>query len=171
MISMTVFATIGVIGLIVLVISSFLDDIFDFFGGEPVIPSIAAFATFFGFVGALGYSVAGDDNPGLYTVIAGVAGLLAGGVFYIIFRKFKAIADADDSFVPNLNDLVGKTARVDWWTGDRGSVVATWLGQPRSFKADTLDDATYKSGDVLFISEVIDSSHLVVSKARPVVEA
>lgn len=171
MISMTVFAAIGVIGLVVLIVSSFLDDIFDFFGGEPVIPSIAAFATFFGFVGALGYSVAGDDNPGLYTLVASIAGLAAGAAFYTVFRKMKAVADADDNFKPNLDDLIGKTAKVDWWTGDNGSVIIGWLGQPRPFKAQISEDVLVKSGDVVFVSMVLDSTHVVVTKTRPVVEA
>jgi membrane-bound ClpP family serine protease len=156
-------SVIGFSGLALLLLLVALDGIIDIFGGEPVLPAGAMFVTVFGLMGALILSLNNQDGLSVaWTIGSVVAAVLSCGGFYTVFRTLHKKAAEDEAFVPNLEDLVGRSASVDWWIGDKGSVFVSWLGQQRSFQASA--DTPLTSGDVVTVARVVNDRSVVVTK-------
>ena len=156
---MVTLIAIGSVGLLFLLALLLLDDLFDLFDGEPVLPAIAVFAAMFGFSGALAFDAESSGGPQLYIpfIVGGGAALL----FFLAYRRFKKLADDDESFVPDPQSMLGQPATVNWWNESRGEVFVTYLGHRQKIAAQ--GDEEFKSGDSVTVARVV-SAELVEIK-------
>lgn len=157
-----VLTVIGLIGLGLLLLFAMFDDLFDLFGGEPVLPAAAFFTAMFGFSGAIGALNGGTLQSAVLIPLA--IGVASATVFFIAYRKLKKVADKDESFVADPETMLDATATVVWWSNGSGEVMVSYLGQPRKVMATSDEDLS--SAQSVFVTEVISASQIKVSATR-----
>lgn len=161
MFSLEVFMFIGFLSLALLVVLVIFDGIFDLFGGEPVLPALALSGAVFGLGGALARNITGEALGGLI-MIPGTAALAIGVAFFFAYRAFKRHADKDETFEANPLELLGATAKVNWWTDDAGEIVVDFVGHPRRFRA-VADEGDFSPQLPVHITDVLDDNSVRVS--------
>lgn len=164
--SIATLIVIGCIGLVFVAISVIADEIFDFFGGEPVIPSIAVFTAAFGFSGALGRNISDNDTTA-FLLIPVAVGLLFAGLFWMSFRALKKLADDDELLAPKPEAMLGATAKIDWFIWDeetnhgQGEALIQYAGQNR--KIAVTANEKLGASKITYVTEVISDKQVVVS--------
>lgn len=155
---------LGAIGLGLLALFLIFDDVFDLFHGEPILPGSAMFAATFGFSGAIALTIKPDSSAVLLLVPLGIALVLTLG-FFIAYRSFRKVAEADEKFIPDPQSMVGSSAVVNWWTEGRGEIVVSYLGARRKMTATS--DEPLKATQTVYISKVLADRHVEVSTLTP----